>query len=115
MPAIRTGYSCPTCKNTTGDVKEIIAEGRRLICSYRAEHTWNDSQDFLDLKPTIDFKMAPQAAALAGRSYKPERVASGQRPECYTGKVSREATVHGRRTIGNDGRGRDNDCRQERC
>ena len=63
MPTIRTGYSCPTCKNTTGDVKEIIAEGRRLICSYRAEHTWNDSQDFLDLKPTIDFKMAPQAVA----------------------------------------------------
>lgn len=63
MPTIRTGYSCPTCKATTGDVKEIVAEGRMLKCTYVASHTWNDSQDFLDLKPTIDFKSAPQPAA----------------------------------------------------
>jgi len=60
MPSLRTGYSCPSCKRFTGDTNEIVAEGRILKCSKVPEHQWADMQDFLDLKPTIEFKMEQQ-------------------------------------------------------
>lgn len=55
MPAIRSGYSCPACKSTTGDTNEIIADSGRLVCSKIPSHTWNDSADFMALGPSMDF------------------------------------------------------------
>ena len=60
MPSFRTGYSCPSCKRVTGDTNEIVAEGRILKCSKVEEHQWADMQDFLDLRPQIEFKMEQQ-------------------------------------------------------
>lgn len=56
MPAIRSGYSCPTCKRLTGDTNEVLADGGRLRCSKVEAHLWPDIQDFMDLNPRLDFK-----------------------------------------------------------
>lgn len=63
MPIIKTGYSCPLCKRETGDTNEIYAEDRRLVCSKISTHTFNDSEEFMNMRPTIDFRQAPPAAA----------------------------------------------------
>lgn len=60
MPIIRSGYSCPTCKRKTGDINEVVADGGKLSCSKHPEHRWDDSSDFLDAQPDIDFKQAQE-------------------------------------------------------
>ena len=63
MSQIRTGYSCPACKQATGATNEILADSSRLICSKVPEHVWPDVDDFYSLKPTLDFKQAQERPA----------------------------------------------------
>jgi len=56
--AIRTGYGCPACRDTSGDVNEILAEDRQLICSKVPAHVFPDMDAFIDMKPVMAFEQA---------------------------------------------------------
>jgi hypothetical protein len=59
MPVVKSEYSCPKCKQTTGKLNQIVANGGQLQCSGDGSHTWNDTMTFYNEKPTMDFKVAP--------------------------------------------------------
>lgn len=66
MPVVRTGYSCPTCKRSSGETNEVVADNAKLKCSKYPEHSWADQTDFLEAGPRIEFQTeqprpAPQA------------------------------------------------------
>jgi len=57
MPEIvPTGWSCPTCKRTTGDTKEVLSIRGKLTCSHNPAHIWDDHLSFIECNPTQDFK-----------------------------------------------------------
>jgi len=57
MPLVKSEYACPACKATTGQSSQIVANAGQLICSANPAHTWNDTQAFLALRPTMEFKV----------------------------------------------------------
>lgn len=64
MADLRTGYGCPTCERTTGDINEIIArDGRGFFCSKVPTHTWADSDELGSLQPKVRFQQQQERAA----------------------------------------------------
>lgn len=64
MADVRTGYGCPLCEKTTGEISEIIArDGRSFVCSRVAGHSWEDLATLQDLQPKIRFQQEQERPA----------------------------------------------------
>jgi hypothetical protein len=63
MPPRKLEYSCPICKQQSGATNQIMASDMRLVCTANPSHAWSDTQSFLDLQPTMEFKVAAQVFA----------------------------------------------------
>lgn len=63
MPPAKLEYSCPTCKRESGQLNQMIASSQQLVCAVNLNHVWSDTQSFLALRPTMDFKVAAQVFA----------------------------------------------------
>jgi hypothetical protein len=58
MPSVmKSEFSCPTCKRSTGALNQILANAGELVCSKDPSHKWNDTMEFLNLSPSVDFKV----------------------------------------------------------
>ncbi len=62
MALIKSEFSCPICKKTTGALHQIYANLGELSCSFNPAHKWNDYIEFQNLGPTMDFKPEKQKA-----------------------------------------------------
>src|ERR1700733_900309 len=58
MPQQKLEYSCPICKTQSGAKNQRMASDRQLVCTVNPNHAWSDTQAFLILKPTMDFKVS---------------------------------------------------------
>jgi len=65
---LKSEFSCPTCKRSTGALNQILANAGELVCSKEPSHKWNDTMDFLNLGPTADFKVQMPVAPQENRT-----------------------------------------------
>jgi hypothetical protein len=52
---VKTEFSCPTCKRTTGTAVQVVANMGKLSCP--KGHTWADTADFYSENPIMEFKV----------------------------------------------------------
>lgn len=68
MSIQKSEFSCPTCKQKTGALNQVYANAGELVCSKDASHKWNDTMTFLNLGPTMDFKVTMAVAPQENRT-----------------------------------------------
>jgi hypothetical protein len=69
MPSVmKSEFSCPTCKRSTGALNQILANAGELVCSKDPSHKWNDTMEFLNLSPSMDFKVTMAIAPQENRT-----------------------------------------------
>jgi hypothetical protein len=65
---LKTEFSCPVCKKTTGESNQVLATAGELCCSKNSSHRWNDTMTFLNLGPVAEFKVMPLVAEQTDRT-----------------------------------------------